>query len=124
MKSTLCSLAIAAMAAGAASCAQPQRPVAATKASPVGARFDEVGKVTMHAGQPCTSQIMFDFQATGSKRRVWMAARMHETKMLTEAARRHQRVHVWGNWQRGREKGCSYVHVTRVEAASSRFLFF
>jgi hypothetical protein len=121
MKPALLSLAIALMTVAGASCAQPQKPVAATKASAVGARFDEIGKVTMHAGQPCTSQIMFDFQTTRSSRRVWMAARMHETKMLTEAAKRRRPVHVWGSWQRGREKGCSYVHVTKVEVTSSRF---
>ena len=121
MKPALLSLAIAIMTVAGASCAQPQKPVAVTKASPVGGRFDEIGKVTMHAGQPCTSQIMFDFEATRSSRRVWMAARMHETKVLTEAAKRRQRVHVWGNWQRGKEKGCSYIHVSKVEIMSSRF---
>jgi hypothetical protein len=114
-------MAIVAMAIGAASCAQPQKPLAMAKASPVGSRFDEIGKVTMHTGQPCTSQIMFDFQSPHSSRRVWLAARMRETKVLTEAAKRRRRVHVWGNWQRGKEKGCSYIHVSKVEVMSSRF---
>ena len=67
---------------------------------------------------------MFDFRADHAKSWTWLAAHAKETKVLTEAAQRRRHVHVWGNWQRGKEKGCSYVHVTRVESASNRFLFF
>jgi len=121
MKPALFSLAIGVMTVGGASCAQPQKPMAAAKAAPAGSRFDGIGKVTMHPGQPCTSQIVFDFRADHSKSWTWLAARVREAKVLTEAAQRRRRVHILGNWQRGKEKGCSYVHVTKVEAVSSRF---
>jgi hypothetical protein len=121
MKSILTSAAMAAAAVGFASCAQPQKVVAVAKASPVGARFDDVGRVTMHPGQPCATQIMFDFQSANSRAAVWLAARMKDTKLLTDAARRSERVHVSGVWHRGKEKGCSYVDVSKVEEASSRF---
>jgi hypothetical protein len=124
MKSVLLSVVLAVVSVGGASCAQPQKPVVATRAVPTGLRFDEIGKVTMHAGQPCTSQIMFDFRPDHSKSWTWLSARVQETKLLTEAAQRRRRVHVSGNWQHGRGKGCSYVHVTRVEPVVSRFLFF
>jgi hypothetical protein len=121
MKSILTSAAMAAAAVGFASCAQPQKVVAVAKASLAGARFDDVGRVTMHPGQPCATQIMFDFQSANSRAAVWLAARMKDTKLLTDAARRSERVHVSGVWHRGKEKGCSYVDVSKVEEASSRF---
>jgi hypothetical protein len=88
---------------------------AVAKAAPPGSGFDGVGKVTMHAGQPCTPQIMFDFHGAHSSRSVWLAARMNETKLLTGAARVARRVHVWGVWKRGKDKNCNYVDVTKVE---------
>jgi uncharacterized lipoprotein YajG len=121
MKSILTSAAMAAVAVGFASCAQPPKTVAVAKASPAGSRFDDVGRVTMHPGQPCATQIMFDFQGADSRAAVWLAARMKDTKLLTDAARRSERVHVSGVWHRGKEKACNYVDVSKVEAASSRF---
>ena len=51
----------AAALAGMAGCAQIKKPPAQVKAAPVGVRFDQVGSVTLYAGEPCTPQIMFDF---------------------------------------------------------------
>jgi hypothetical protein len=118
MKSVLSSLVIVAIAAGFTSCAQMEemektKKTAAGMPRP-GSRFDGVGTIAMYAGQPCTSQIMFDFQTVRSRSPVWLAARMRETKVLTDAANRGRRVHVWGTWQRGRDTDCNYVNVTRI----------
>jgi len=83
------------------------------KAAAVGSRFDQVGRVTLYAGEPCTTQIMFDFHGAGST--VWLAAPRRETEILTDAAYRSQRVHISGKWRRGGESNCSYVEVTSAE---------
>jgi hypothetical protein len=56
---------------------------------------------------------MFDFRGAGST--VWLAAPMHETKILTDAAKKNRRVHISGKWRRGGQSNCSYVEVTNVE---------
>jgi len=94
-------------------CAQVKKPAAQMKAAAIGSRFDQVGRVTLYAGEPCTLQIMFDFHGRGST--VWLAAPMWETKILTEAANENQRVHISGKWRRGGQSNCSYVEVTGVE---------
>ncbi len=120
----LSSICICAIIAGTlASCTQPEKIAAPAKATPRGSRVAAVGKVTLHAGQPCTSQIMFDFRITGARSIVQLAAPMRETKLLTEAANRNRRVRIWGNWQRGPEPGCNYVNVTKVEPLSVAVMF-
>jgi len=114
MRSRLHSFRVLAIAALLASCAEPKKPAAVERASLAGSRFDGVGRVTLHAGQPCTPQIMFDFRATSSNT-VWLAAPMRETKILTEAADRQRRVRISGKWRRGRQTGCSYVDVAEVD---------
>ena len=118
MKSVLSSLVIVAIAAGFTGCAQMEKmekmEKTVARGPRPGSRFDEVGTIALYAGQPCTSQIMFDFQTVRSRRLVWLAARMHDTKALTDAANHRRHVHVWGIWQRGRDKGCNYVNVTRI----------
>ena len=99
--------------AGMAGCAQIKKPAAQVKATAFGSRFDQVGRVSLYAGEPCTPQIMFDFHATQST--VSLAAPMRETKILTDAANKNQRVHISGRWQRGGESNCSYVQVTSAE---------
>ncbi len=99
--------------AGMAGCAQVKKPAAQVKAAAVGSRFDQVGWVTLYAGEPCTSQIMFDFHGAGST--VWLAAPMWVTKVLTDAANKNRRVHVSGKWRRGGQSNCSYVEVTIAE---------
>ena len=99
--------------AGMAGCAQIKKPPAQVKAMPAGFRFDQVGRVTLYAGEPCTPQIMFDFHGRGST--VWLAAPMWETKILAEAANENQRVHISGKWRRGGQSNCSYVQVTSAE---------
>ncbi len=45
-----------------AGCAEVKKPAAQLRAAVVGSRFDQVGSVTLYAGEPCTSKIMFDFR--------------------------------------------------------------
>ena len=101
--------AIAAMAG----CAQVKKPAAQVKAAAVGSRFDQVGRVTLYAGEPCTPQIMFDFHGAGST--IWLGAPMWETKILTDATKKNRRVHISGRWRRGGGSNCSYVEVTTAE---------
>src|SRR5438034_1264919 len=49
-----------------AGCAQAKKPAVQLKAAAVGSRFDQVGRVTLYAGEPCTTQIMFDFHGAGA----------------------------------------------------------
>jgi hypothetical protein len=103
----------AATVAGMAGCAQVKKPLPQVKAAPVGLRFDQVGRVAFYAGEPCASQIMFDFHGAGST--VWLAAPRSETDILTDAARKGRRVHVLGKWRHGGQSNCSYVEVTSAE---------
>lgn len=101
--------------AACASCAQPTKPDAIEKAASSGSFFDATGNVTLHKGQPCTPQIMFDFRRLRSKSIVWLGAPMRESTILTKAANRRDRVHVAGKWHRGKQAGCSYVEVMLVD---------
>src|SRR5215468_3798119 len=103
----------AAALAGMAGCAQIKKPAPQVKAAAVGSRFDQVGRVTLFAGEPCTPQIMFKFHGAGST--VWLGAPMTETKTLTDAANKNRRVHILGKWRRGGQPSCSYVEVTSAE---------
>jgi hypothetical protein len=103
----------AAALAGMAGCAEVKKPAAQAKAMAAGLRFDQVGRVSLYAGEPCTTQIMFEFHGAGST--VWLGAPMWETKILTDAANKNRRVHVSGKWRRGGEPNCSYVEVTSAE---------
>jgi hypothetical protein len=98
---------------GMAGCAQTKKPAAQVRAVPAGVRFDQVGSVSLYPGEPCTSQIMFNFRSAGST--VWLGAPKHETKILTEAAKNNERVHISGKWRRGGVSNCSYVEVTSAE---------
>jgi len=99
--------------AGMAGCAQIKRPATQARAVPAGLRFDQVGSVAMFPGEPCTPQIMFNFRSAGST--VLLGAPKRETKILTEAAKNNQRVHISGKWRRGGQSNCSYVEVTSAE---------
>ena len=99
--------------AGMAGCAQVKKAAPQVKAAPVGLRFDQVGRVALYAGEPCASQIMFDFHGAGST--VWLSAPRSETDILTDAARKGRRIHVLGKWRRGGQSNCSYVEVTSAE---------
>ena len=99
--------------AGMAGCAQIKKPPAQVRAVPTGLRFDKIGSVSLFAGEPCTPQIMFDFHGAGPT--VWLAAPKHETKILTDAAKKDQPVHISGKWRRGGQSNCSYVEVTSAE---------
>ena len=103
----------AAALAGMIGCAQIKKPPAQARAMPTGLHFDQVGRVTLYAGEPCTPQIMFDFHGAGST--VWLAAPMWATRILTDAANKNQRIHVSGKWRHGGQSKCSYVEVTTAE---------
>src|SRR5215831_9423144 len=102
-----------AVLAGMVGCAQIKKPAAQARAVPIGLRFDKVGSVSLFAGEPCTPQIMFNFQAAGST--VWLGAPKHETTILTAAAKKNRHVHVSGKWRHGAQPNCSYVEVTTAE---------
>jgi hypothetical protein len=112
-KFLLCSFVAGAALAGMAGCAQVKKPLPQVKAAPIASRFDQVGRVALYAGEPCASQIMFDFHGAGST--VWLAAPRSETDILTDAARKGRRVHIFGKWRRGGQSNCSYVEVTSAE---------
>ena len=112
-KLLLHSFVAAAALAGMAGCAQIKQPVAQTKAMPTGLRFDQIGRITLYAGEPCASPIMFDFHGAAST--VSLAASRDETEILTDAAKKNQRVRVSGKWRRGGQSKCSYVQVTSAE---------
>src|SRR5262245_2084442 len=99
--------------AGMQGCAQRKRPALQVKAAAAGPRFDQVGRVSLYVGEPCTPQIMFDFHGTRST--VWLAAPRRETQILTDAANQNHRVHVSGKWRRGAQSQCSYVEVTTAD---------
>jgi hypothetical protein len=103
----------AAAVAGMAGCAQVKKPAPQARAAAAGLRFDEVGRVSLYAGEPCATQIMFEFH--GARSTVWLAAPMWETKILTDVANKNRRVHILGKWRRGGESNCSYVEVTSAE---------
>jgi len=84
------------------------------KTPPTGTQYGGNGKATLHRGQPCTSQIMFDFHPVGAKSIIWLAAGAHESNKLTEAAGKHRRVRITGVWKHGRDNGCGYVDVAKV----------
>jgi hypothetical protein len=112
-KFLLYSLTAGAALAGMAGCAEVKKPAAQAKAMAAGLRFDEVGRVSLYVGEPCTTQIMFEFH--GGSSTVWLAAPMWETKILTDAANKNRRLHISGKWRRGGEPNCSYVEVTSAE---------
>src|ERR1044071_3853854 len=98
---------------GIAGCAQIKRPAVQTKAAALGSRFDQIGWVSLYAGEPCAPQVMFDFH--GIRSMASLAAPRRETEILTDAAKKNRRVHVLGKWRRGGQSKCSYVEVTSVE---------
>jgi len=105
--------------AACASCAQPIKPGPMERSAVSGSRFDAIGNVTLHPGQPCASQIMFDFRRGRSAPIVWLAAPMRESTILTNAANHRIRVHIVGKWRRGKASGCNYVEATQVEVQKS-----
>lgn len=106
-----------------ASCTQLEKPAAPAHAPRIGSRVSTVGKVTLHPGQPCTPQIMFDLRVTGARGTVQLAAPMAETRVLTEAAQRNRRVRVWGIWQDSGQPGCNFISVSKVESLSIAVMF-
>src|SRR5437667_12907000 len=83
--------------AGMAGCAQIKKPPPQARAAPAGLRFDQVGRVSLYAGEPCTPQIMFDFHGTRST--ASLAAPRNETEITTDAAKKSRPLHVLGTWR-------------------------
>jgi hypothetical protein len=123
MKPALRSFLIAVIALMLVSCAESERTGRTAKAPPTGSRFSAAGKVNLHPGQPCASQIMFDFHITGSLSTISLAAPARESRLLTEAVDQNRRVRIWGNWHHGQDRGCDYVNVNRVEPLSIAIVF-
>lgn len=106
-----------------ASCVEPTKPAAMVHPPATGNSFINYGTVAFHQGQPCASQIMYDFRGAGATRHglgvarstVWLAAPIRESRLLTEAANCNCPVHISGTWRRGRDRGCSYVQVMSVD---------
>jgi hypothetical protein len=101
----------------AASCAAPRPrtkpkspPAAATSAS---SSFEGIGRLRLHRGQPCATQIMFDFDV-GFGETVWLAAGVKDERRLLAAIEHRRRVRIFGTWRHGKEARCRYVSVTRV----------
>lgn len=115
--------AVVAIAIFLTGCAQSERTSEAAKAPRTGSRFSAAGKVNLHDGQPCASQVMFDFRITGSRVPISLAAPVRESRLLTEAANRHRRVRIWGNWRESQDHSCTYVNVTKVEPLSVAVVF-
>jgi hypothetical protein len=106
---------------GLAGCGEPERakPAALTPhPARAGAEFEATGKVTLYPGESCASQVMFVFHAGGSAS-ISLAAPFKQSTVLTNAAREHRTVHVWGKWRRGKAPGCTYVEATEVEVQKS-----
>jgi hypothetical protein len=104
-----------------AGCGEPEkpRPVAISAgAAPVGASFNQVGRVSLYPGESCASQIMFVFHS-GRSASVSLAAPFRESKILTDAAHDHRSVRVFGRWRRGKASSCYYVEATQVEVQKS-----
>jgi hypothetical protein len=112
---------IVAIALVLAGCGEPERakPSAVSAGGMrAGSTFDQVGKVSLYPGESCASQIMFLFHS-GRSTSVSMAAPFHVSKILTDAAREHRTVRVWGKWRRGTAPGCNYVEATQAEVRKS-----
>jgi hypothetical protein len=112
-KSLLHSFIAGAALAAMAGCAQIKKPVAQVQGAAVGSRFDQVGRVTLYAGEPCAPQVMFDFHAGRST--VLLAAPRRETEILAGAANSNRGVHISGKWRRDGQSNCTYVEVTSAE---------
>jgi hypothetical protein len=115
-------LSIFAIAFVLASCGEPEKPRAAATtgvtAAPVGASFNQIGKVSLYPGESCASQIMFVFHS-GRSTSISLAAPFRQSKILTDAAHQHRNVRVSGKWRRGRTPDCYYVEATQVEVQKS-----
>jgi hypothetical protein len=106
-----------------ASCVEPTRPAAIVHPPAIGNSFVNYGTVALHQGQPCASQIMYDFRGAGptthgltvARSTVWLAAPLRQSRLLTEAANCNCLVHVSGAWRRGLDRGCRYVQVLSVD---------
>jgi hypothetical protein len=104
-------------------CGEPggARPAAITATAPrVGGEFDEIGKVTLYPGESCASQIMFVFRGARSTA-VSIAAPFRQSRVLTDAARDRNTVHVIGRWRRGKAPDCWYIEATQVVAVKKSF---
>lgn len=99
-----------------AGCAEAKTKSAATTArstSSSSTKFEGIGRVSYHRGQPCAAPIMFDMDV-GFGETVELAAGFKDEKLLSDAIKHRRRVRVFGNWKRGSSATCRYVSVTKV----------
>ena len=83
-----------------------------------GLRFDQAGRVSLYAGEPCAPQIMFDFHGAGST--VSLAAPMWATKLLTDAATKTSATIRTSTFkQRQRQAGTTGTTGSAVDAVAS-----
>lgn len=114
MKNRLGRICLTSLALIVAGCAEAKTKSASTSARSTSSKFEGIGRVAYHRGQPCAAPIMFDMDV-GFGERVWLAAGFKDEKTLADAAARHRRVRVFGTWRHAAERGCNYVSVTQVE---------
>jgi hypothetical protein len=102
------------LVAGCADAKQKSTIAPARSTSSSSTKFEGIGRVAYHRGQPCAAPIMFDFNV-GFGETVWLAAGFKDEKILSDALKHHRRVRVFGNWRRGKTAACRYVSVTKIE---------
>lgn len=105
---------LALIVAGCAEAKTKSVSASARSTSSSSSKFEGIGRVAYHRGQPCAAPIMFDFNV-GFGETVWLAAGFKDEKILADAAAHHRRVRVFGNWRRGAATGCRYISVSKVE---------
>src|SRR4051812_35780873 len=105
LRLTLPRLALLGLAIFLTSCAQTETALAKPAST---SHFEGDGRLTFHKGQPCSPQIMYDFQVTTLPRTVvWIAAPHKDSELLKDAVKHRRRMHISGTWKRGRDKACT-----------------
>lgn len=110
----ICLTSLLLIAAGCADAKSKTAPNPARSISLSSTKFEGIGRVKYHRGQPCAAPIMFDMDV-GFGETVWLAAGFKDEKILADAIKQRRRVRVFGNWKRGSSAACRYISVTKVE---------
>lgn len=116
MKSFLRRICLTSLVLIVAGCAEAKTKASATTSrstSSSSTKFEGIGRVAYHRGQPCAAPIMFDMDV-GFGETVWLAAGFKDEKLLADAIKHRRRARVFGNWKRGSSAKCRYVSVTKV----------
>ena len=113
MKNVLRRICLTSLAFIIAGCAEAKTKSAVTAARSTSSKFEGIGRVSYHGGQPCAAPIMFDFDV-GFGETVWLAAGFKDEKILADSIKHKRRVRVFGTWRHGRDRGCDYVTVSSI----------